>query len=133
MVIWLQEAFLGFSNFSPCFKCFSFDYIKAPPKWNSPLSFQEGFEIDTNLKFYFHIWVENLILCVKYSIWNYIILNVKFWRIRNSLHIPIENSSSLSTNWNTYFWKIPIWEIYIFFLNGGGEVLLLWAKYFPPI
>jgi hypothetical protein len=59
--IWLQEAFLGFWNFSPCFKCFSFNYIKAPPEWNSPISFQEGFEIDTNLKFYFYIWVENLI------------------------------------------------------------------------
>jgi hypothetical protein len=26
---------------------------------NSPLSFQEGFEIDTNLKFYFHLSIEN--------------------------------------------------------------------------
>jgi hypothetical protein len=51
--IWLQEAFLGFWNFSPCFKCFSFDYLKAPPEWNSPLSFQEDFEVDTNWIFSF--------------------------------------------------------------------------------
>jgi hypothetical protein len=42
-------------NSSPCFKCFSFGYIKAPPELNSPLNFQESFEIDTNLNFYLHI------------------------------------------------------------------------------
>jgi hypothetical protein len=43
--IWirLQEAFLRFEIFSPCFKCFSFDLNKTPPGWNSPLSVQEGF------------------------------------------------------------------------------------------
>ena len=30
-------------NFSPCFKCFSFRLNTTPPEWNSPLSFQEGF------------------------------------------------------------------------------------------
>jgi hypothetical protein len=30
-------------NFSPYFKYFSFDLNKTPPEWNSPLSFQEGF------------------------------------------------------------------------------------------
>jgi hypothetical protein len=32
-----------FWNFSPYFKCFSFDLNKTPPEWNSPLIFQEGF------------------------------------------------------------------------------------------
>jgi hypothetical protein len=43
--IWikLQEAFSRFKIFSPCFKCFSFDLNKTPPRWNSPLSVQEGF------------------------------------------------------------------------------------------
>jgi hypothetical protein len=30
-------------DFLPYFKCFSFDLNKTPPEWNSPLSFQEGF------------------------------------------------------------------------------------------
>jgi hypothetical protein len=49
--IWvrLQGAFSRFEIFSPYFKCFSFDLNKTPPKWNSPLSFQEGFEIYINI------------------------------------------------------------------------------------
>jgi hypothetical protein len=44
---WIRfcEAFLRFEIFSPCFKCFSFDLNKTPPKWNPPLSVQEGFRI----------------------------------------------------------------------------------------
>jgi hypothetical protein len=45
--IWVRfrEAFSRSEIFSPCFKCFSFDSDKTSPKWNSPLSFQEGFNI----------------------------------------------------------------------------------------
>jgi hypothetical protein len=31
-------------NFTPCFKCFFLWLNKTPPEWNSPLSFQEGFD-----------------------------------------------------------------------------------------
>jgi hypothetical protein len=47
----------------------------------------------------------------------------KRYQLRNLLHIPIENSFWSNTNWNTYLWNFEIW-------NGGGAVLLLWAKYF---
>jgi hypothetical protein len=39
----IVRSILKIWNFSPCFKCFSFDLNKTPPEWNSPLSFQEGF------------------------------------------------------------------------------------------
>jgi hypothetical protein len=38
-------------KFSPGFKCFSFDLNKTPPKWDPPLSVQEGFDISF-LKYY---------------------------------------------------------------------------------
>jgi hypothetical protein len=63
----LKEAFSRFENFSPCFKCFSFDLNKTPPQCNSPLSVQEGFRYSifesgyTNLKYVKNkIPIENL-------------------------------------------------------------------------
>jgi hypothetical protein len=52
--IWirLQEAFSRFEIFSPCFKWFSFDLNKTPPRWNSPLSVQEGFTIWKKIKYF---------------------------------------------------------------------------------
>jgi hypothetical protein len=49
--IWLQEAFLGFEIPPPVSNAFPLTTWKAPPEWNSPLSFQEGFEVDTNWNF----------------------------------------------------------------------------------
>jgi hypothetical protein len=37
-------------NFSPLFQMIFLWLNKTPPEWNSPLSFQEGFEIDTNFE-----------------------------------------------------------------------------------
>jgi hypothetical protein len=110
--IWLQEAFLGFEIPPPVSNGFPLT-IKTPPEWNSPLSFQEGFEIDikwicTNWNSFIHMWSFEL---------------SKRYQLRNLLHIPIENSFWSNTNWNTYLWNFEIW-------NGGGAVLLLWAKYF---
>jgi hypothetical protein len=45
----LQEAFSRF-DISPLFQMLFLWLNKTPPEWNSPLSFQEGFEIYTNLK-----------------------------------------------------------------------------------
>ena len=39
----IARSIFMFWNFSPYFKCFSFDLNKTPPEWNSPLIFQEGF------------------------------------------------------------------------------------------
>jgi hypothetical protein len=68
--IWLQEAFLGFEIPPPVSNAFPFDYIKAPPQWNSPLSFQEGFEVDTKWKFSFtyelKIWYHLKIFYLKF-------------------------------------------------------------------
>jgi hypothetical protein len=60
--IWIRfwEAFSGFENFSPCFKCFSFDLNKTPPEWNS-LSFQEGFN-RYQLEIYMDASFENILL-----------------------------------------------------------------------
>jgi hypothetical protein len=49
----LQEAFSRFEISPPVSNAFPLTKQKAPPESNSPLSFQEGFEIDINLKFYF--------------------------------------------------------------------------------
>jgi hypothetical protein len=49
----IARSIFRICNFSPCFKCFSLNYIKTHPEWNSPLSFQEGFEVDTNWNFSF--------------------------------------------------------------------------------
>jgi hypothetical protein len=51
----LQEAFLGFEIPPRLSNVFSFDYINAPPEEILPLAFKRVFEIDTNLKSYFHI------------------------------------------------------------------------------
>jgi hypothetical protein len=97
--MWFQEAFLRF-EIPPCFKCFSFDYIKAPPEWKFSLSFQEGFEIDTK-------W--------NYTNWNSFILNVKFWRcqFKTSSEIPIEKFTS-HTNWKFILIK---YQLKYLFLN----------------
>jgi hypothetical protein len=49
--IWirLQEAFSRF-EISPLFQMLFLWLNKTPPEWNSPLSFQEGFKIDTNFE-----------------------------------------------------------------------------------
>jgi hypothetical protein len=39
-------------NSSLCFKCFSFDYINAPPEKILPLAFKRVFEIDTQWNLY---------------------------------------------------------------------------------
>jgi hypothetical protein len=54
ILIKLQEAFSRFEISPPVSNAFPLTKQKAPPESNSPLSFQEGFEIDINLKFYFH-------------------------------------------------------------------------------
>jgi hypothetical protein len=102
--IWirLQEAFSRF-EISPLFQMIFLWLNKTPPKWNSPLSFQEGFEIllsqikwniDTN---WYHI-----------LIWEYINLN-RYQLRKCQLKLHFE-----------FFW------------NGGGAVLLLWAYSFSP-
>jgi hypothetical protein len=74
-----QEAFSRFEIFSPCFKCFSFDYNKTPPGWNSPLSVQEGFtnmkkDLDTNWKKFFSKYIN-----LKYGYQ----LKILFWKFWN--------------------------------------------------
>jgi hypothetical protein len=53
---WMRfcKAFSRFEIFSPCFKCFFLWLNKTPPRWNPPLSVQEGFDIDfENTIFFF--------------------------------------------------------------------------------
>jgi hypothetical protein len=75
-------------NSSPCFKCFSFDYVNAPPKEILPLAFKRVFEIDTQwnlyqLKFCLLMWsFEDISLEIPNDI-----LIESFLHI---LHIPIE-------------------------------------------
>jgi hypothetical protein len=69
-------------NFSPFFKCFSFDLNKTPPEWNSPFCFQEGFNR-------YQLEVCNL--------------DANFENL--SFNIPIENRHP---NWRNCYYKIPI-------------------------
>jgi hypothetical protein len=78
--IWigLWEAFSRFEIFSPCFKCFFLWLNKTPPEWNSPLSFQECFNI-YQLEIYLDASFE------KYTNWKssyqFEIYQLKFWEV----------------------------------------------------
>jgi hypothetical protein len=82
---------------------------KSSPWMNSPLSFQEGFEIDTNLKDNFEISneipIEILLLHINWkldTIWKY-------------------------TNWKIHFEATQILKFW-----NGGAYFLLWANPFSP-
>jgi hypothetical protein len=66
-----REAFSRFEIFSPYFKCFSFDLNKTPPEWNSPLSFQEGFN-RYQLEIYLDASFENIPIENKHTNLKYI-------------------------------------------------------------
>jgi hypothetical protein len=57
--IWLQEAFLEFEIPSPVSNAFPLTIWKLPLNEIVLLAFKRVFEIDTNLKSYFHILIEN--------------------------------------------------------------------------
>jgi hypothetical protein len=98
--IWIRfrEAFSRFEIFSPYFKCFSFDLNKNPPGWNSPLSFQEGFN-RYQLKLILGMLLKMYQLKINIPIWN---ISTKNFHHR----IPIEK-----TNMNHYFesfWSLVV-------------------------
>ena len=96
--IWIifREAFLRIEIFSPYFKCYSFDLNKTPPEWNSPLSFQEGFN-RYQLKLILGMLLKMYQLKINIPIWN--ISTKKFYH-----KIPIEK-----TNINHHFESFWSW------------------------
>ena len=122
-------------NSSPCFKCFSFEYIKAPPQWNFPFSFQEGFEIDTNLKFYFHIWIENLIPfenilfeILSFLMWSFEDTN---WEILFTFQLKIHFDQKLIKIYTD--WKVPIKTLFWNFLKWWCSPFALGLIFSPPL
>ena len=67
-------------NFLPLFQILSLWLNKTPPKWNSPLSVQEGFDISF-LKYYFSPPFEHNRIPIDKTLWKPIkfLGNTKFW------------------------------------------------------
>jgi hypothetical protein len=76
-------------KFLPLFQMLFLWLNKSSPWRNSPLSFQEGFEIDMK-------W--------NYTNWNSFMLNVKFWRCQ--FEILLSHINWLDTNWKIHQLKI---------------------------
>jgi hypothetical protein len=107
--IWIRfrEAFSRFEIFSPCFKMLFLWLNKTPPKWNSPLSVQEGFTNWKKIKYFRYQFLKTSSL--KYTNWD---------------RISLRNTNLKNTNWK---------QISEFFWNWcDGAVLLLWANTLSP-
>jgi hypothetical protein len=93
-------------NFLPLFQMLFLWLNKTPPKWNSPLSVQEGFTNWKKIKYFRYQFLKNSSL--NYTNWDRISLR------NTNLKIPIENNFPKFWNW------------------CGGAVLLLWANTLSP-
>jgi hypothetical protein len=111
-----REAFSRFEIFSPCFKCFSFDLNKTPPRWNSPLSVQEGFEISI-LKYYFL----PLLNTIRYQFWNLSIENHTNWKTLFKIRwqcgpfalgyfLPLWHESPKTESLEPWYYSLPLWS-----------------------
>jgi hypothetical protein len=106
IVIWLQEAFLGFEIPPPVSKCFFLWLHKNSPWINSSLGFQEGFEIDTN-----------------WNVWS--LYTLKFFVLAWSFEdINWENNSKWYTNWK--YTTHANWKFILSFSQIPIEINILW-------
>jgi hypothetical protein len=112
--IWLQEALLGFEIPPPVSNAFPLATYKLPLNEILPLAFKRVFEIDTNLKFYFRIWVENFKPSenILFEILSFLMWSFEDTNLEILFTYQMKIYFWLNTYWNTYFWKIPIWKIY---------------------
>jgi hypothetical protein len=95
--IWIRfwETFSRFEIFSPYFKMLFLWLNKTPPEWNSPLSFQEGFN-----RYQLELILGMLLKMYQLKV------NIPIWNIstKNFHHkIPIEK-----TNINHYFENLVV-------------------------
>jgi hypothetical protein len=101
-------------NFSPCFKCFSFDLNKTPPEWNSPLSFQEGFD-RYQLKLILGMLLKMYELKINIPIWN---ISTKNFHHK----IPVEKTN-ISHHFEK-FWSLVV-RSFCFGLNISPPLALI--------
>jgi hypothetical protein len=83
-------------KFLPLFQMLFLWLNKTPSKWNSPISFQEGFEIDTNLKNWFLNIPNEEIPIILETNWN--LLSQDKW--------------SMDTNWEITKYQLKLYSIF---------------------
>jgi hypothetical protein len=108
-----------FEIYSPCFKCFFLWLNKTPPRWNPPLSVQEGFKISI-LKILTSPPFEHN----KITIWNFqlkIIFKMRWWCgpfALGSCSLPFWHKSQKTESLEPFYFSPPLanktyeWRLY---------------------